>query len=251
MVDQPVIDIIIPNFNKAKYLEECLNSIISQTYKKWKIYLIDDNSNDNSHKILKKYEKFNNIKIYNLKENKGPSYCRNYGIKESNSQFIAFMDSDDLWPKDKLEIQIKNMIKNNLNFTFTDFKFFFNDDFNKIKKTNLPSFYDYKSFLSHSSMSTSSILINRNLLKDIYFKKVNHEDYLFKCDLLKTGIKAFKITETSVFYRINKTSRSSNKFKNILSLWTINKNHNNLNFFFNFKSILSISFYSLKKYGWK
>ena len=73
MVNQPTIDIIIPNFNKAKYLDECLNSIINQTYKKWKIYLIDDNSNDNSSQILKKYEKFDNIKIFNLKENKGPS----------------------------------------------------------------------------------------------------------------------------------------------------------------------------------
>ena len=53
MVKLPAIDIIIPNYNKAKYLNQCLDSIISQTYKNWKIYLIDDNSNDNSLEILK------------------------------------------------------------------------------------------------------------------------------------------------------------------------------------------------------
>ena len=64
MVKLPTIDIIIPNYNKAKYLNQCLDSIISQTYKSWKIYLVDDNSTDNSEEILQKYEKFDNINFF-------------------------------------------------------------------------------------------------------------------------------------------------------------------------------------------
>tara|TARA_B100000674_G_scaffold358988_1_gene301844 strand:- start:44 stop:799 length:756 start_codon:yes stop_codon:yes gene_type:complete len=251
MVNNQTIDIIIPNYNKAKYLRQCLNSIIDQTYKNWKVYLIDDNSNDNSKEILSKYQNIENIKIFNLKENKGPAYCRNFGIQKSNSEFIAFMDSDDYWPKDKLEKQISNMLNINSNFTYTDFCFFFNDDLNKKKMTNLPSKYNYDSFLKHSSMSTSSIIIRREILNDILFQKVNHEDYLFKCDLLKKGEVACKIKETFVFYRINKNNRSSDKIKNIISLWRINKEKNNLNFLKNLKSIFFISLNSLKKYGWK
>ena len=251
MADHPVIDIIIPNFNKAKYLDECLNSIISQTYKNWKIYLVDDNSDDNSSDILKKYEKFDNIEIFYLNENLGPAYARNYGIEKSSNEFVAFMDSDDTWPKDKLETQIKSMIKNNYQFTYTDFHIFFNDNSLKIKYSNLPLHFSYKKFLLHSSMSTSSIIVKRKLLKKISFKKVSQEDYLFKCDLLKTGEQAFKIKGTHVFYRINKSSRSSSKLRNIISLWKINKEHNHLKFLSNLKSILSISFNSLKKYGWK
>ena len=87
----PYIDIIIPNYNKAKYLKECLNSVISQTYKNWKIYLIDDNSsNDNSKEILLKYQNIENINILNLNQIKGQSYCRNLGIQNSNSELIAF-----------------------------------------------------------------------------------------------------------------------------------------------------------------
>ena len=66
MVNSPAIDIIIPNYNKANFLEECLNSVISQTYKNWKIYLVDDNSNDHSQKILKKFEKINNFFFINI-----------------------------------------------------------------------------------------------------------------------------------------------------------------------------------------
>ncbi len=251
MVKQPIIDIIIPNYNKAKYLNQCLESILSQTYKSWNIYLVDDNSKDNSKEILQNYQNFDNINLFFLKENKGPSYCRNLGIEKSSSEFIAFMDSDDFWPKDKLEKQINNMFKNGYNFTYTDYNFFFHDKIQNIKTSKLPLFLDFKNFILHSSMSTSSIIISRKILGDIKFKQVEQEDYLFKCDLLRKGEKAFKVKDTYVFYRINKNNRSSNKLKNICSLWNINKMQNKLNFLTNLKSLIFISINSLKKYGWK
>ena len=64
MVKQPAIDIIIPNYNKAKYLNQCLDSIVSQTYKSWNIYLVDDNSKDNSREILQNYQNFDNINLF-------------------------------------------------------------------------------------------------------------------------------------------------------------------------------------------
>ena len=251
MVKQPDIDIIIPNYNKAKYLNQCLDSILSQTYKNWKIYLVDDNSHDDSAKIFKKYENIDNINFFLLKENKGPAFCRNYAIDKSSSEFVAFMDSDDFWPKDKLKKQINEMLKNDYNFTYTDYNFFFNDNEEKIKTVKMPLFLDYKNFILKSSMSTSSIIISRNSLGNVRFKDVDQEDYLFKCDLLKKGETAFNSKDTFVYYRINKNNRSANKLKNLVSLWQINKIHNQLNFFTNLKSLFFISINSLKKYGWK
>ena len=164
MVKQPIIDIIIPNYNKAKYLNQCLDSILAQTYKSWNIYLVDDNSKDNSKEILQNYRRFDNINLFFLKENKGPSYCRNLGIEKSSSEFIAFMDSDDFWPKDKLEKQINNMFKNGYNFTYTDYNFFFHDQIQNIKTSKLPLFLDFENFILHSSMSTSSIIISSRSL---------------------------------------------------------------------------------------
>ncbi len=251
MVKLPTIDIIIPNYNKGKYLNQCLRSIITQTYKNWKIYLIDDNSIDNSKEILSKYKNINNIKIIYLNTNRGPAFCRNLGIKNSNSELIAFMDADDFWPDEKLEIQIMHMQKKNYSFSYTDFYFFFKDNLENKKKTILPLNYNYESFLKHSSMSTSSIIVKREIINNIIFENVDHEDYLFKCDILRGGEQAFKAEDTFVYYRINQNNRSSNKIKNILSLWTINKEKNNLNFFSNLKSLFFISLNSLKKYGWK
>jgi len=251
MKNLPNIDVIIPNYNKGEYLKECLDSVLNQTYKNWKIYLIDDCSNDSSKEILKEYVQKDKINIIQLDKNSGPSQCRNLGMKNSNSEYIAFLDSDDYWPNNKLEAQVNEMLKNEYDFSYTDIKFFFNDDNKTLKKTNLPKIYDFKKFINKSTMSTSSIMIKRSIVNRNFFKNVQHEDYLFKCDLLKNGILSFKIFDTFVYYRINKKNRSSNKISNIINLWKINKFHNNLNFIENIKSLISVSLNSLKIYGWK
>ena len=245
----PLIDIIIPNYNKAKYLKECLESVINQTYKSWKIYLIDDFSNDDSRRILNDYRSYDNIKLIFTDKNYGPHHCRNLGIEQSNSDYVAFLDSDDFWPKEKLNLQIKDMLKNDLDFTYTDISYF--KDSTVKKKIELPNFYDLSNFILSSTMSTSSILLKREIISKIKFKDVMHEDYLFKCDILRENINAIKIKNTFVFYRMTKQNRSSNKFNNLFNLWRINKKFNQLSFFKNIKSVLSISFNSLKNYGWK
>ena len=96
------IDIIMPSYNKASYLDDSIKSIIYQTLKNWNLYIIDDNSTDDSWKIINKYSELKNVNIIKLKKNKGPSFCRNLGIRLSNSKYIAFIDSDDYWTKNKL-----------------------------------------------------------------------------------------------------------------------------------------------------
>ena len=73
----PYVDIIIPNYNKGRFLEESIASVIKQTYKNWNLFIIDDKSNDNSKEIINKYEK-NNIRSIFLPRNKGVSFCRNF-----------------------------------------------------------------------------------------------------------------------------------------------------------------------------
>ena len=101
------IDIIMPNYNKERFLSEAIESVIRQTYKNWKLYIIDDFSSDNSRKILKGYKKNKKIKVYLLNKNKGPAFCRNLGLKKSNARYIAFLDSDDFWKK-TLSIPVAN-----------------------------------------------------------------------------------------------------------------------------------------------
>ena len=132
--EKTFVDVILPNYNKTEFLEEAINSVITQTYKNWHLYIIDDNSSDNSEKIIDKFSNLKNVTIIKLQKNKGPSFCRNYALRISKSKYISFIDSDDSWLSDKLEKQIAFMEKYNLSFTYTDYTPFF-ESFGKKKIT--------------------------------------------------------------------------------------------------------------------
>ena len=123
--DKSFVDVILPNYNKAEFLEESINSVVSQTYKNWRMYIIDDNSTDKSRDIINKFSNLKNVSVINLKKNMGPSFCRNYAMRISQSKYIAFIDSDDSWSEYKLEKQIRFMEDNNFVFTYTDYTPFF------------------------------------------------------------------------------------------------------------------------------
>ena len=252
--EKTLVDVILPNYNKAEFLEEAINSVITQTYKNWHLYIIDDNSSDNSEEIIDKFSNLKNITIIKLQKNKGPSFCRNYALRISKSKYISFIDSDDSWLSDKLEKQIYFMEKNNLSFTYTDYTpFFENFGKKKIKKrTFLKDHFNYRTFIRNSSINTTTMIIARSILGSYRFRKIKLlEDYLFKCKLLRGNYVAKKLDKNLAFYRILSKSRSSQRLKNVYWLWHINKNYNKLNFIDNIISIFFISINSIKKYGIK
>lgn len=248
------VDIIMPNYNKEEFIEEAIKSVLKQSYKYWKLYIIDDNSRDKSRKILKKFRKNKKIKIIFLKKNKGPATCRNIGMSLSKSYYLSFLDSDDYWPKNKLSSQINFMNVNNVKFSYTDYMSFHKNNKNFLKRTNVPSIFNLKSFSRNSSINTSTMILRRNIIKKVKFRNIQkHEDYIFKCEVFKKNKNLFakKFNKTHAYYRILKNSRSRNKLKSIYFLWKYNNEFNKFSFIDNMLSILSISINSIKKYGFR
>tara|TARA_B100000886_G_C20421682_1_gene491899 strand:+ start:2507 stop:3262 length:756 start_codon:yes stop_codon:yes gene_type:complete len=241
------IDIILPNFNSSGYIKETIKSIIDQTFKNWKLIIVDDCSDKKTRTLLKKFSKNRRIKIYWLKKNKGAGYCRNYAIKKSKSPYLAFIDSDDIWKKDKLETQLRFMENNNYLFTYTNYETFGK----KIKFISPAKEYDFKKFVNDTSICTSTMIIKRNILKNVEF--INSEiceDYFFKCKILKI-CNAYCLEDYLTKYRIRKNSLQSSSLKNFYWIWKINREHNKFNFLENFFSLFFISINSLRKYGFK
>ena len=242
------IDIILPNFNSSKFLNQTLKSILEQTYKNWRLVIIDDCSDLKTINILKKYIKDKRIKIFWLKKNKGAGFCRNYAIKKTKSPYIAFIDSDDIWKKNKLKNQINFMTKNNYSFTYTYY-----ETFGERKRIIIPPLkFNFLSFIHNTSIATSTMMIKRSEIKNIKFTNTKIcEDYFFKCKLLKKVNYAFCLNKFLTKYRIRKDSLQSNVIRNFFWIWKINKDHNKLNLLDNFFSLLHISINSVKKYGGK
>ena len=248
------VDIILPTYNCAEYIEEAINSVIDQTLENWKLIIIDDASKDSTTSLIKNYLNNKRIVLKILKKNKGQGFCRNLALRYSNSKYVAFIDSDDIWKKDKLKKQIEFMSNFNLDFTYTDFIIF--KEINGVKKLNkqivLPEKFTYDLFVNKTSICTSTMVIKRSIIGMTKFLNTKRcEDFFFKCKLLKKCKTASNLKENLTFYRISKNSLQSNKFKNLYWVWYINKRYNKMNTIKNILSIFLISINSLKNYGFK
>ena len=163
-INQIKVNIVLPNYNSGEIILETLDSILSQTFKNWQLIIVDDNSNLNNKKLLKKYSKHKKIKIIWLKKNKGAGFCRNIAMRYSKSDYIAFIDSDDIWHKDKLFKQLNFMLKNNFDFTYTNYLPFKtkNNQFDKhyyMKQITPPKDFNFNSYIKNTSISTATMII--------------------------------------------------------------------------------------------
>ncbi len=116
-----LVSIIMPSYNTAKYIPDSINSVLSQTYRNFELIIVDDCSTDNTDEAVKPFLSDNRIKYLKNEKNSGAAVSRNYALREAKGKWIAFLDSDDLWEKDKLEKQISFMVKNGYKFSYTDY----------------------------------------------------------------------------------------------------------------------------------
>lgn len=118
-----LVSVIMPSFNTEKYINDSINSVLRQTYDNFELIIVDDCSSDNSVEVIKKYDD-SRIRLIVNTSNKGAAFSRNRALIESKGEWIAFLDSDDLWEPKKLEEQIKFMQESNCWFSYTDYKEF-------------------------------------------------------------------------------------------------------------------------------
>lgn len=116
-----MVSIILPVFNAERFLPQCLDSILRQTYQDWELIAVDDGSKDGSMEILQSYEKRDNRIHIISKKNEGVSIARNIALKHAHGDYIYFVDSDDIVMQDALSILIRTLESNNATFVKSDF----------------------------------------------------------------------------------------------------------------------------------
>lgn len=125
-MEEPVVSIVMPAFNAEKTISESIQSVLSQTYKYWELIIIDDASTDSTASVVTDFQKKDRrIVLLKFLKNGGLPNARNEGCRVARGEFIAFLDSDDLWHQDKLLIQINFHRKNqDIEISHTDFHLF-------------------------------------------------------------------------------------------------------------------------------
>lgn len=181
----PKVSVIVPIYNVEKYLEKCINSLLSQTLEDIQIILVNDGSKDNSGNIAKEYEKNNKDRvIYAEKENGGLSDARNYGLKYATGDFVAFLDSDDYIEKNAYEEMYNKAIEENADYVECDFIWEFP---NKIRVDKQYPYKNKKEMLSFVRVVAWNKLIKRQLITDnnLEFPKgLRYEDVEFTYKLI-------------------------------------------------------------------
>ena len=122
----PIVSVVTPCYNSGNYIGETIESVISQTFQDWEMIIVDDCSDDNSAAIITQYvEKDSRIKYFKTEKRTGsPSAPRNIGVNNSSGQYIAFLDSDDLWLPHKLESQLEYIKRTKSSFVYSNYKRF-------------------------------------------------------------------------------------------------------------------------------
>ncbi len=116
-----LVSIIMPSWNTGKFIADSIESVINQTYPNWELLIVDDCSTDNTDEIVSLFHD-NRIKYFKNKRNSGAALTRNKAMRKAQGEWIAFLDSDDLWDSKKLEYQIKYMKRNNLVFSYHEYE---------------------------------------------------------------------------------------------------------------------------------
>ena len=245
-----LVSVITPIYNAEKYLADTLNSVFAQDYKKIEIILVDDCSTDNSAKIISEFQKNHSGIVYFLQEkNMGAGVARNKALELARGQYVAFLDSDDIWLQDKISKQIKLMKKEGSPFSYTAIEMM-NDKGETTKtKRKLREVCDYKYLLHNTIIATSSVVIDRNHFGDFRVSlRRGGQDYATWLMLLRSGTVACGINEALVRYRVAKGSLSSNKFKSIKQVWEIQTRDEGISKFKAFFHVICFTLNALKKY---
>lgn len=157
------VSVVIPFYSNISWLEEAVNSVLEQTLKDFEIIVINDGSPEDDSLFLEKYKA--KLKYFKI-ENGGPAKARNFGVKQAKGEYIAFLDSDDLWVPNKLEIQLSMMIKNDVVWSHTNYSTF--NEIGEVKEEDL-SYYNGNIFpmsLYSMHVATPSVVLKSTVFDD-------------------------------------------------------------------------------------
>ena len=220
-----LVSIIIPYYKKKDYIKKTINSILKQTYKKFEIIIINDEPGELSKNILSFLKKkYNRIKIINNKKNIGAGKSRNKGINIAKGKYIAFIDSDDLWKKNKLLKQIEFMRKKNIEISHTSYEII--DDDLVTRGTRQAKLMNYKKLIKSCDIGLSTVIIKKSLIKNLRFPNLKtKEDYVLWLEIAKKGKTIHALNTKLTQWRKSKNSLSSSVARKLTDGYYVYRHH--------------------------
>jgi glycosyltransferase involved in cell wall biosynthesis len=244
-----LVSIITPSYNSANYIEETINSVQNQTYQNWEMIITNDGSSDNSTNIIKEIiKKDSRIKLIEI-NNSGPAIARNNSIKNAAGQYLAFLDSDDLWFPEFISTSILK-IKESEGFVFASYK-----RCNEVTLKEeyrdfiVPEKVTYFDILKTNSISCLTAFIDiKKLGKELMPEVMYRQDMGLWLTYLKKIKFAYGIKTPLAIYRIRRQSHSRNKKRLLKPQWFFYRNVEGISFLGSMYYMIIWAYRGMRKY---
>lgn len=222
MHESPLVSIVMPAYNAASTIEQSIQSVLNQTWQQWELLIVADAPTDNTVAIAQKWSaQDTRITVLPNASNMGVAASRNRALQHAQGAYIAFLDSDDLWLPNKLETQIAFMQQEDVGLSYSTYLRF--NEKGPINVVIPPAQVDYDTLLKSNVIPNLTSMVRSDLLADLSFKRIGHEDFLFWLSVLKRTRHAYRVPHEGplAHYRVHEQSLSSNKSRNLKWQWHI------------------------------
>lgn len=220
------VSIIVPVYNAEKYIVETIRHVVAQTYADWELLLVVDGGEDRSAQVIEEYkeaESESRLRLIVREENQGAARARNRGLQEARGRYIAYVDADDLWMPEKLELELQFMKEKQAAFVFSGYEFADQDGKGTGKVVHVPEQLDYRKALRNTTIFTSTVLFDTERIPKelLEMPDIKSEDTALWWKVLRNGYTAYGLDRNLVLYRRPARSLSSNKMEAIRRIWNL------------------------------
>lgn len=225
--EQPLVTVITPAYNAERFIKETMDSVLAQSISDWEMIVLDDGSTDATREIVAAYMRTDpRIRLVVNEKNMGVARTRNRGIEMARGQYVAFLDSDDVWLPEKLEFQLAKMADADAQIGYCSYAIV-DEASNPVRADYLvPPQAQFEDLLRENYIQCSAMLIRADVLKTIRFNPdYYHEDYVLGLDMLQAGYRAVGCSEILLWWRYLANSRSFDKRKGAVNRWRIYRNY--------------------------
>ena len=233
MIQQNLVSVITPTYNCGRFIAETIKSVQAQTYKEWELIIVDDCSTDDTYDVVKRFMRDDSRIHYEcLSSNSGAAVARTRAMEKAKGEYIAFLDSDDIWLPDKLEKQIKFMKVNNYAFTSTSYQHMTENGELLSKVLKAVPKTDYNRLLLDCPVGNSTVMYSVAKMGKFNVPNIRkrNDDALW-LSMLKKVKYIYGYPEILMHYRLRKKSISSNKWSLIKYTWQLYRDIEHLSVF--------------------
>jgi len=249
-MDEPLVSVIVPNYNSVDFIAEAISSVLEQIFEDWDMIVVDDSSTDNSIELIEKFVRDDKrIRLIRLEKNSGSAVARNTAIEAAQGRYIAFLDSDDVWMPNKLERQVSVLQTSDAAVCFTSYFKMLEDGTRTDRLVRAKQIVTYQMELksNHIGLSTA-IYDTKKCGKFFMLDSRKHEDYSLWLKILGSGHKVIGLQEPLVYYRVRANSLSSNKLKAAYYHWKVLRSTARPNFFYALFLFVNYIWHGLRKH---